>query len=190
MKLNITAVPIGPSIEPEVLLRFVIAKCAEIIEQNRQSLPPIWVSLTLAAVAHDAEFYRQLKEVISSSSDSAEQILRLCKNVFLPALDRLDGVQTPEWAKPEGKYPPAEERDYNRLLHYALIEGKKMLAGKDYEFVRVFEVVAWIGLQWYDFRLCQFEHARESFHDDPENLVRRGVEIITAATGVSPRNKN
>ena len=31
-------------------------------------------------------------------------------------------------------------RDYKRLLLYALREGKKMLASRDYEFVKVFEV--------------------------------------------------
>ena len=54
MKMNIRVRPIGPCVESETLLRFIIKKCAGIIGQNRQSLPPIWVSLTLAAVAHDA----------------------------------------------------------------------------------------------------------------------------------------
>jgi len=190
MKMHIMARPTGPCIESEVLLRFIIKKCREVIEQNRENLPPIWTALTLAAVAHDQEFYGQLKQIISSSSASAEKVLPMCRDIFLPALDRLDGVQTPEWVDAEQKYPPAEERDYNRLLRYALIEGKKMLASGDYQFARVFEVIAWIGFQHYDYRLCQFQDARERFQDDPENLVRRGVEIIRAAVGVSTRNKN
>ena len=72
MKLNIVATPIGPCVESETLLKFIIKKCAEIIEQNRESLPRIWVSLTLAAVAHDQEFYNQLKQIIDSSSSSPE----------------------------------------------------------------------------------------------------------------------
>ena len=64
----------------------------------------------------------------------------MCKNIFLPALNRLDGVATPEWVDAEEKYPAAEERDYKRLLLYALREGKKMISSRDYEFVRVFEV--------------------------------------------------
>ncbi len=187
MKMIIRARPVGPSIESEVLLKFVIAKCSEVIEQNRENLPRIWVALTLAAVSPDEEFYTDLKQVVSSSA-SPETILGMCQNIFLPSLNRLDGVQTPEWAAPEGEYPPAQERDYQRILLYALREGKKMLASGDYEFVRVFESLTWIGLQWYDFRLCQFQHARESFQDDPESLVQRGVEIIRAATGVSTRN--
>ena len=72
MKMNIRARPIGPAVESETLLKFVIKKCHEIIEQNRQSLPRIWVSLALAAVAHDQEFYKELKQIIDSSSASPE----------------------------------------------------------------------------------------------------------------------
>ncbi len=189
MKMNITVHPTGPSIEPETLLKFVIAKCTEIIGQNRQSLPPICVSLTLAAVAHDEEFYDQIKQIISSST-SAEQILVMCRDIFLPALDRLEGVQTPQWVDAEQKYPAAQERDYKRLLLYALREGQNMMDSGNYEFVRVFELVAWIGLQYYAYRLYQFESVRQSFQDDPENLVRKGVEIIGAAVGVSTQKKN
>ncbi len=189
MKMTIRAHPVGPSTEPQVLLKFIVKKCQEIIEQNRESLPRIWVALTLAAVAHDREFYEGLKEIISSSSASPEKIMRMCRDIFLPALDRLEGVETPEWVAAEEKYPAAQERDYKRLLLYALREGKKMLASGDYEFVRVFESLTWIGLQWYDFRLCQFEAVRQSYEGDPESLVQRGVEIIKTVA-YTPRNKN
>ena len=189
MKMIIRARPIGPSIEAEVLLKFIIKKCHEIMGQNRQSLPLIWVALALAAVSPDEEFYKDLKQVVSSSA-SPETILGMCQNIFLPSLNRLDGVKTPEWVDAKEGYPPAQERDYDRILLYALREGKKMLTSGNYEFISVLEVLAWIGLQWYDFRLYQFEAVRQSFQDDPENLVRGGVKIIRAATGVSPRNKN
>ena len=146
------------------------------------------MALTLSAVSPDEEFYKDLKQVVSSSA-SPETILGMCQNIFLPSLNRLDGVKTPEWVASEEKYPPAEEKDYKRLLLYALREGEKMLADKDYEFAKVFEILAWIGLQFYDFRLYQFEAVRQSFQDDPESLVRKGIEIIRAATGVNPRNQ-
>jgi len=189
MKMNIMVHPVGPAMEAETLLEFVIAKCAEVIEQGRKNLPRIWVSLALSAVAHDQEFYKELKQVISSSSSSPEQILGMCRDIFLPALDRIEGVQTPEWIDAKEKYPPAEEKDYKRLLLYALREGKKMMGSQNYAWVKVFECLTWIGLQYYDFRLCQFQHAREFFQDDPESLVRKGVEIIKTVA-YTPRNKN
>ena len=70
------------------------------------------------------------------------------------------------------------------------VKEKRCSASGDYEFVGVFEVITWIGLQYYAYRLYQFESVRQSFQDDPENLVRGGVKIIRAATGISPRNEN
>ncbi len=188
MRMNIRVQPVGPSVDSETLLRFIIAKCTEIIEQNRQNLPRIWVALTLAAVSPDEEFYTDLKQVVSSSA-SPETILGMCLNIFLPSLNRLDGVQSPEWVDAKEKYPAATEKDYMRLLLYALREGKKMMDSRNYEWVKVFESLTWIGLQYYAYRLCQFEDARLSFNDDPENLVRRGVEIIKTVA-YTPRNKN
>ena len=189
MRMNIRVQPVGPSVESETLLKFVIKKCKEIIEQNRQNLPRIWVALTLSAVSPDQEFYTDLKQVVSSSA-SPETILGMCQNIFLPSLNRLDGVQSPEWVDAKEKYPAATERDYKRLLLYALREGEKMLTSRDYEFVKVFEILAWIGLQYYAYRLYQFESVRQDFEQEPEKLLRKGIEIIRAAAGVSPRNKN
>ncbi len=184
MKMNIVVKPTGPCVSAETLLKFIVKKCAEIIGQNRQSLPPIWVSLTLAAVAHDAEFYNQLKQIIDTSSPSPETILGMCQNVFLPALDRLDGVEPPEWAKPEEKYPPAEERYYKRLLLYALREGQKMMDSGNYEFIGVFESLTWIGLQYYAYRLYQFEAVRQDFEQEPEKLLRKGMCSTSAKMGI------
>jgi hypothetical protein len=190
MKMNILVRPSGPSMDAELLVKFVMKKCQEVLAQNRKKLAPIWTVLALAAVSHDEEFYNRLKQIISSSSASPEKILGMFKNIFLPALDRLQNGQTPEWADAEEKYPPAEERDYKRLLLYSLREGQKMIDSGTYEWVKVFESLTWIGLQHYDFRLYQFEGVRQSCESDPESLVRRGVEIIRVAAGVSPGNKD
>ena len=49
-----------------------------------------------------------------------------------------------------------------------------MLTSRDYEFVRVFESLTWIGLQYYAYRLYQFESVRQDFEEEPEKLVRKG----------------
>jgi len=68
-------------------------------------------------------------------------------------------------------------------------EGKRILAENDFEFLRVLEFLTRTGLLCYSFRLCQFEAIRETFRDDPKNLVRKGVEIIGAALGI-PQDEN
>jgi hypothetical protein len=188
MKLNITVHPSGPCMEPELLVKFVMMKCQEVMKQKNNNLAPIWVALALAAVSPDQVFYDRLKEIISSSA-SAEKILGLFRDVFLPSLNRLEGGQSPEWVDAESEYPPAGERDYRKILLYALREGQKMLDSGTYEWVRIFESLTWIGLQPYYFRLYEFEEARDFFQDDPEKLVRKGMEIIRSTVGLAPRKE-
>jgi len=177
-----------PLVEPELLVHFVIRKCHEVIEQKRTRLPLIWSALALSAVAHDEDFHNRLKEVCSSSAE-AEKIMSMCRDVFLPALGRNQDAPLAEDPVGDQEYPSLKERTCRRILKYALIEGKKMLESRDYEFAGIFELLCWIGLQPYATRLYQFEAVREMFEDDPESLIRRRVEIIKAAL-YSPRNKN
>jgi len=188
MKITVTVPRSGPRVEPELLVRFVIKKCNEVIEQDRTTLPPIWAALALSAVAHDHEFHDRLKEVIASSSAEAEEMLCLCKDVFLPALGRLQDGRSPECSDEEEEYPPLDERNCRRVLRYALREGKKMIVSGDYEFAKVVELLIWASLVPYAMRLYQFEAVRQSCASDPESLIRQGVEILRA-TAFSPRKK-
>jgi hypothetical protein len=175
-----------PWVEPELLGRFVICKCHEVIEKRRTRLPLIWAALALSAVTHDEDFHNRLKEVVFSSSAEAEKILGICRDVFLPALGR---IQDAQFAGGDKESPPLEERTCRRVLKYSLREGQKMLESRDYEFIKVFELLSWIGLQPYSFRLYQFVAVREMFGDDQESLIRKRVEIIEDALGI-PRNEN
>jgi hypothetical protein len=182
MKITIRVPRSGSSAEPKLLVRFVIQRCREVTEP-----PPILVALTLAALSGDDDYYNRLKEIVSSS-DSAEKILRMCEKVFMPALGRLQDGQFPGDPDGDEKHPPPDERSCRQVLRYALREGKRMLASRDYEFVKVLEFLLGAGLQPYAVRLYQFEAVRQSFQDDPENLVRKGLEIIKVAT-YKPRKK-
>ena len=188
MRITVRVPRSGPRVEPELIVRFVIKKCNEVIEQNRTQLPPIWAALALSAVAHDEDFHTRLKEVVASSSASAEEILGLCRDVFLPALGRLQNGQSPDDPDGDEAYPSPDEKKSRRVLGYALRESRKMIASGDYEFARVVELLTWASLLPYAMRLYQFEAVRQSFQDEPENLVRQGVEILRA-TAFSPRKK-
>ena len=68
MKITVPVPRSGPSVEPELLVRFVIQRCREVSEPS-----PVLVALALAAVSRDHYFYDRLREIISRS-DSAEEI--------------------------------------------------------------------------------------------------------------------
>ena len=182
MKIEVTVPRYGPTVQPKLLVRFVIQRCQEVTEP-----PPVLVALTLAALSGDDYYYNRLKEIVSSS-DSAEKILRISKDLFMPALGQIGDQQPPDEPDGSEKNPFPDETTCKEVLRYALREGKRILAEKDFQFLRVFEFLTRTGLLCYSFRLYQFEAILQSFQDEPENLVSRGVEIIRVAA-YSPRKK-
>ena len=75
------------------------------------------------------------------------------------------------------------------ILGYARREAKEMMASGDYENLAVFQILMKAGLQCFSWRLAQFEDVCESQENDPQNLVRKGLEITKVTTYVA-RNKN
>jgi hypothetical protein len=183
MKITVRVPRFGSSAEPKLLVRFVIQRCREVAEP-----PPVLVALALAAISRDHDYHNRLKEAISSSEE-AESILGMCEKVFMPALGWFQDRKAANNSEGEEEYTAPDEAACKHVLRYALSDGKKMLSDGAYGFVNVFEFLLRAGLQPYSFRLYQFEAVRETFKDDPENLLRRGIEIISAAVG-SPQDEN
>ncbi len=183
MKITITVPRSSPSAESELLIKFVLKKCAEASEKNQPGVPPIWVALALSAVAHHKAFHTYFKQVISSSGKPNEAV-----QAFEGLFHRLQGGPPEGFPDMEPEYPFSDEITYKRVLRHALAEGKKMVASGDYEYVKVFQMLTRAGLECYSFRLHQFEDLCESCEEDPENLVRQGIEIIRVAA-YSPRKK-
>jgi len=77
----------------------------------------------------------------------------------------------------------------DRLLGYARREGKEIIVSRNYGNVAVFRVLMKAGLQFSSWRFAQFDEVCESLRNDPDNLVRKGLEIIRAATYVA-RNQD
>lgn len=162
----------SPSVEPELLVRFVMRKCQD-IEPSEIEPSPIVAALALAAISQELDFYNRLRDVISSS-DAAEEILGMSRHLFMPALGRLQDDEVKD------SFPV--EHNCRRVLHYAFHEGKRMISEQCYEYVKVFQFLTRTGLRCYSFRLYEFEAACELLQNDSENLIRRGLEIIESAT--------
>jgi hypothetical protein len=183
MRLTVRIPRSTPSAESELLIKFVLKKCAEVSEKNRPGVPPIWVALALSAIAHHKEFHAYFRQAISSSGKANETV-----QAFEGLFYRLHGGLTEGFPAIEPEYPFPHESTCKRVLRYALAEGKKMVASGDYEYVKVFQMITRAGLQCYSFRLHQFEDFCDSCEGDPENLVRQGIEIIKVAI-YKPRKK-
>ena len=188
MKIRVKIPRSRPSVDPELLVRFVVKKCSETVESEYTEPPPVVVALALAGMSQDLNFYNRLKDLICSS-DAADNILKVSNDLFIPALGLFQGRQSPDDPEHEGENLFPDEHNCKQVLEYALREGRKMLSEEDYEFVRVFEILIRAGLLCCSFRLLQFDEVRDSSQDDPENLIRRGIEIIES-TALGPNDEN
>jgi len=189
MKITVRISRSVPSVDPQLLVKFALQKISQVKRPSRTEPPAIWIALILAAVADDLKFYNRLREVISSSSASADKILGMSDTLFMPALGRFpyEYLSGSPNAKEEYLFP--DERTCRGVLRHAVREGRKMLAEKGCdELEQVFRVLVMAGLQCYSFRLAQFEEVCESCVGEPENLVRKGMEIIRVAA-YQPRKK-
>jgi hypothetical protein len=63
----------------------------------------------------------------------------------------------------------------------AIREAKVMLQQRAYRFLRVFECLGWISLQRESEWLSEFETVQVSFKNDPEEILRRGTDILKDA---------
>jgi len=180
--MKIAAVTCQKSLpDAELLVRFIMRRLSE-IEPDHEP-PPVLIALALAVGFREKRFHDPLREQISSSSDNAETILKMYKDLFMPALwgQILDGSDMDE----ENPFPG--EGGCQRVLQYALVEGTRLLAERDFQFLDIFRFLTRTGLSLYSFRLWQFESACTSFQDDPASIVREGIEIIRTALG-SPQD--
>lgn len=182
MRITVRVQRSGAAVQPELLVKFVKQECREVTEPS-----PVLVALALAAVSQDNSFFDRLARIISPS-DSAEEILAMHRDLFIPALYGFQ-AHVPEISSETEGYKAPDEALYQTVRSYALEAGREMLASGDYEYVSVFELLTRSGLQIYPFRLYQFMDACERFNDDPESLVREGLEIIDLVT-TSPTNQN
>src|SRR5208283_5012701 len=175
-------------VEPELLVRFAIKKVSEVKNPDGTEPPAIWIALTLAAAAEDHEFYDRLKDMVSSTANNAEKILKM-KDLFLTTLDLFqDGYQS-DYPDRESKSIFPDERICREILGYARSQANTMLKSGDYENLAIFRVLMRAGLQFSSWRFAQFDEVFESLKNNPENLIREGLEIIRVAT-YTPRKES
>jgi hypothetical protein len=175
--------------ESRLISRFIVERCSEITDGDTTEPPPIILALALAGSALDPQFHERLKSDISSGSAHAEEILTMYNSIFSPALDRFLDTNVPDIEDGDGACLAPDESLCRQVLGYALLEGERMLSEEDFRFLGVFEFLLRAGLEPYIYRLGQFESVVDSFQDNPEKLIRGGLEVIRATTD-SPEAEN
>ncbi len=169
----------GSAIEGSVLLEFLIKRCHDVLSSEQPSLPPILEGIGYAVLKGDEKLTAEYKEIFSSSR-SPREIIRGCVEIFQRALDRHVGDESREPSQEQDDHQPSANV-CRRFMMTAYREGKIMEQQSDYHFCEVFAFLASCGLQCDPEWLAEFETVRDSYKDDPENLVKIGRDILRDA---------
>lgn len=169
----------GPVVESSQILEFLIKRCHDVLDTDRPILPLCLQGLGHAALGEDEPLLRQFRETLSSVDCSPEESIRGAIRVLQSGLDQMP-VECSGLRTGTGNYELGEKA-CRHIMMTAHHEGKLMLEEKDYRFLRVFEVLGWIGLQCDSEWLTEFEAVRKSFVNDPEGLIEAGRDILRDA---------
>jgi len=176
------AEPEGPELESSLLLNFLIKRFNEVLESEHSKVPFLLQGLALAGLATDEDLLANYKGLLASSILPPKEIIRRAIEIFRLALEGdpdSHGPQRPPQEVEEDSEP--DEKYGKRIIMNALREGKIMAEQSDYQHVQVFVVLGWCGLSLAAARLTEFETVLQSFADDPEELVKRGRDILKDA---------
>ena len=133
-------------IEDTLLLKFLIARYAEMLGTDEQRLDPVWAGLGMVALHQNMEMEGAFNILISSTSYTAEEVLTSSIDLFLAELIRLEAVDTTDYLRKPVERRPLSPRTARKFLFWSWGEGRKMKRDQDLRFYLVWELVSWLGL--------------------------------------------
>ncbi|GEM_PF-1767979 len=165
----------GPGIEEDLLLRFLIKRGEQSLSETPPKEQSPWWSFAAAALHFDDNLLERIMQIW----DSAARIAVTEGLVLLREAQENLPEQTPlaDRREPAEDRDPLDEKDYRKILRYAWKEGRRQLDSGDFQFLPVWCLFGWIGLQGYPAHLKQFEETVQS-DLPPERLLEQGHSLI------------
>ncbi|MGO9116845.1 MAG: hypothetical protein ACLQPD_04445 [Desulfomonilaceae bacterium] len=167
----------GPSVEPALVLRFLINKC-ELGKRYVFSAPLL--GLAFAVLSSNEELSREFKKIVSSSSQSLEEHLAASAQIFRSALETIQDDDV-DFEASTDEMSSLEPKILKRILMAAYREGKEMLNSKSFEFISIWQAFTWMGLHIDPALLKNFEQSCLLADVEPREKVEEWLEIIRDA---------
>jgi hypothetical protein len=179
---NIGVTSDGPVIEPSLILEFLVKRCNEFIQSENPRFPFLLQGLALAGLATDKDLIDDYKALLASPILPPKEIIRRAGQIFQLALERdPDGRHSQHPNEQTEGDRPLDEKASRHVMMNAYREAKIMIEQADYRHAKIVEMLGWISLQGYPEWLAEFEQVRSTFADDPEEMIKRGREILRDA---------
>jgi hypothetical protein len=176
--------PEGPVIEPSLILKFLIKRFNEVLASGHSKVPFLLQGLALAGLAGEEELVANYKGVLSSPHLPPIEIIRRAVEIFQLALKADPDSHCPQRPADDDEEDHEPDEKYCRqIMMNAIREGRQMLEEGDdcFPYVQVFVMLGWIALSRDPLRQVEFEAACNSFADDPQGLLKAGMEILKDA---------
>jgi hypothetical protein len=163
----------GPSVKPELLLRFVTQRLDERLQTDCSKMSDTLKALSLCCVAHDREANEEMNELFFPTT-----LVKKCRDILgrvsvRPDTEPLDSFQ-------EIPFRNLSEKDSRQILFSAMREIKEVVCNNDFEFAPIIKVLGWIALQPYPRRLQEFEAVWES-GVDPAEMMQAARNVLWSA---------
>ena len=167
----------GPLVQSSLLLEFLIERFNEMLASENPEIPVLLQEIGRVGLDGDEELIDYYTGILSSPHHAPKAIIQRAVDLFEAALQRDPDNRPMRYSKQREEQEP-DERVCKHFRMTAFREGRKMSRERDFRYVKVFEMLAWIGLQTNHEGLAAFEQVRRSHADDPGKLLEAGRDIL------------
>jgi hypothetical protein len=154
-----------PVLELGLLLRFLVQRFDELLQEQYGKVPPHLQALMLSALVPDIDEHNRLKSHMLAGSCRIED----CRDALVLALRNYD-PDGPVQLYDKESGVSLSERSARTMLFCALLEVRRLIANPRYEFLPIIRTLGWIALQPYRRRLVEFEEIWDSSLGDAQIL--------------------
>jgi hypothetical protein len=167
-------------IEDTSLLKFLITRYTEMLQQQEPNLDPVWSGLGLVALHQNKELENAFKALMSSDSYTAEEVVTSSVDLFLAELARLETAEVTDHVGKRVLRPPLSRWTARKFLIWTWREGRKMKQEQDFEFYAVWELIAWLALSSDEY-IKEFDQRCRFSESSTEEKIRAGLAVIKSA---------
>jgi hypothetical protein len=176
--------PDGPEISTSEILSFLIKRFGEALASDSPTPPFLLQGLGIVALERDEELLGNYKALLGSPLLPRVEIVRRSVEIFQLALKADPDSHCPQRpADDEEEDHEPDEKCCRQIMMNAIREGRQMLEDGDDDcpYLQVFVMLGWIALSCDPLRQVEFGATCNSFADDPQGLLKAGMESLKDA---------
>jgi hypothetical protein len=176
----------GSEVEPKLLLQYLIEKCGEMSHGNRLGFSLPFRGLGLSVLDPFSDLKKEFLTIMSESEEPVSERAKKCRQLFVEALARPQPLDSNSHTCKGSDDHRFERVVSNRFAWEARREGEAMVERENFEFIQVWECMAWIGLHGDAEKFKDFQEKCLQY-TDPEEKIEQVIPLLWAVMTRKPR---